>query len=443
MRRSFIASFCLVATLVTNSLTSWAASGPATPTPPPHAYTRGVITDINGQVSAASNRWQRLVVMGLDDNARPADTTNSTYAVIDTARARLIARQRTDGSIQIATVDDQRALLYMIVQTLPVRVTGQGTSYHYDLWTIDLRSGRLRWHKLLFEGELVTVIGMTVDPPTGHLFLATIRPGSATYELTMVEPDTMKSQIQSLDGVPDHVFSDVPHRRVVVSEQAGVAGGLVSNLVAFDARDERHIWTHHFEYVASTYAAFDVKYDPAALEAWILAPGGLVTELNIGTGRVTRNIRMGYQRTTDWAQYGFDVSYRTAQTFDAWVGQGKCNIDRTDRRSARRVFINYPATTACNQPTSTLLTVAQDRDWIVTADTYLMRVFDGGSGRLIKSYDLTFNDVNGTPTGSTWTTSANVQVNGHTWVALIGEVHHQNDATGALMTGAAVLFPIS
>src|SRR5437764_555547 len=224
MKRSFIASICLVATLVTSTLTSWAASGPADPPTPPHAHTRTVIADINGQVTAASNRWQRLVVMGLDDNARPADTTNSTYAVIDTARARLIARRRTDGSIEIATVDEQRGLLYMIVQTLPTRVTGAGTAYHYDLWTIDLRSGRLRWHKLLFEGELVNVIGMTVDPPTGHLFLATIRPGSATYELTMVEPDTMKIQIQSLDGIPDHIFSDVPHRRVVVSEQAGVAG---------------------------------------------------------------------------------------------------------------------------------------------------------------------------------------------------------------------------
>ena len=87
--------------------------------------------------------------------------------------------------------------------------------------------------------------------------------------------------------------------------------------------------------------------------------------------------------------------------------------------------------------------MAQDRDWIVTADTNVMRVFNGASGRLIRSYDLTFNDVNGNPTGSTWNTSANLQVNGHTWVALIGEVHHQNDATGALMTGAAVLFPIS
>lgn len=443
MKRSFIASCSLAAALMTGTLTSWAASTPTTTPAPVQAHSRVVITDVNGQVTAQSDRWQRMVVMGPDDNARPPDTTNTAYAVIDTLHSRLVARRRTDGSIQIAAVDEQRALLYMVVQTLPTRVTGQGTSYHYDLWTINLRDGRLLRHSLLFEGEAVNVIGMTVDQPTGHVFLATIRPGSGTYELEMVEPGTMKTQIQSLDGIPDHVFSDVPHRRVVVSEQAGVDNGLVSNLVAFDARDAHHMWTHHFQYVSSTYAAFDVKYDPASLEAWILAPGGLVTVLNIATGRVTRNIAMGYQRTTDWAQYGFDVAYRTGRTFDAWVGQGACNIDRTDSTANRHAFIKYATTATCAAPTAKLLTVAQDTGAVVTADSNVMRVFNGATGRLIVSYDLMFKDVNGNLTGSTWNTSANVRYNGHTSIGLVGEVHHQNDATGALITGAVVFYPVS
>lgn len=439
MRKPLIAACSLA--LATGCLFGGAARAD---TAPPHASEQVVITNINGQLYTNSDKWQRMAVMGPDDNARPPDQSSTTYAVVDTAKARLVSRMRTNGTIEIATVDDQRGLLYMVVSTLPTRVTGAGTSYHLDLWCVDLRSGQLRWHKLFYEGEAETVAGMTVDPASGHVFMATIRQGSGTYELSMIEPSTMKVQIQSLDGIPDHVFSDPVHHRIVVSEQTGADQALVTNLVAFDAGNEAHVWTHKFQYIASTYAAFDVQYDPRTLQAWILAPGGLVTQLNIGSGRITRNIPMGYQRSTDWKQTNFAVDLHDNRSYAAWVGgltangtATNCHIDLTNNTPARKTFVSY--NDPCGQQNASLLMVDQFNGWIVTADTNALHVFDNNQGKEIKTWGLT--DASGQ--GSTWNTAAPIAVNGHMSVAFVAEVHHQNDATGALITGAVTFVPIS
>jgi hypothetical protein len=417
---------------------------PATPTPKPpqRVASHAVITDVNGQMSVNSDRWQRLVVIGPDENVHPADTTNTTYAIVDTVHFHLVVREHTDGVIGVAGIDEQRGLLYLAVSTLPTRLTGAGTSYHDNLWIVDLKNGKVLGQKLFYEGEPESLIGLTTDPASGHVFVVAVRPGSGTYQVMMIEPKTMATNIQNLDGIPSLVFDDAPHHRVVVIEQVGNASA-ITDLVAFDSSTEKLIWTHQLQYtelqfLSTTYQATGVKYDPLRLQSWILAPGGLVTRLNIATGAVDRNFPLGYTRSDAWQQTGvFAIDMARGRSYAGWLDASACYIDRTDGATARHNFITY--TGACGQANASLLTVDQYNGNVVVADTAALRIFSGRTAQLLKTYSLT--DDSGQ--GSTWATYDTIQLFGHCSVVLIGDVRHQNDATGALTAGAAVFLPIS
>jgi hypothetical protein len=418
-------------------------SGTPTPAPPQRVASRAVITDVNGQLSVNSDRWQRLVIIGPDENVHPADTTNTTFAIVDTVHFHLVGRERTDGVIGVAGIDDNRGLLYLAVSTLPARLTGTGTSYHDFLWIIDLKSGRVLGRKLFYEGEQESLIGLTTDPNTGHVFIVALRPGTGTYEVLMIEPKTMATNIQSLDGVPSLVFDDAKHHRVVVSELVGNDASAVTDLVAFDSATEKQVWLHQLQYtelqfLSSTYQATGVKYDPLRLQSWILAPGGLVTRLNIANGSVDRNFPLGYTRSDAWKQTGgFAIDTSRGRSYSGWMDASACYVDRTDGAAARHNFITY--TGACGQANASLLTVDQYNGNVVVADTAALRIFSGRTAQLLKTYSLT--DDKGQ--GSTWVTSDAVHLFGHCSVVLIGDIRHQNDATGALTAGAAVFLPIS
>lgn len=419
------------------------ATATPTPTPPRRVASRAVITDVNGQLSVNSDRWQRLVIIGPDENVHPADTTNTTYAIVDTVRLHLVGREHTDGVIGVAGIDDQRGLLYLAVSTLPARLTGTGTSYHDYLWIVDLKSGRVLGRKLFYEGEQESLVGLTTDPASGHVFIVAVRPGSGTYQVMMIEPKTMATNIQNLDGIPSLVFDDAPHHRVVVSELVGNDASAVTDLAAFDSSTEKLIWTHQLQYtelqfLSSTYQATGVKYDPLRLQSWILAPGGLVTRLNIATGAVDRNFPLGYTRSDAWKQTGvFAIDMPRGRSYAGWMDGSACYIDRTDGAATRHNFITY--TGACGQANASLLTVDQYNGNVVAADTNALRIFSGRTAQLLKTYSLT--DDKGQ--GSTWATYDTVHLFGHCRVVLIGDIRHQNDATGALTAGAAVFIPIS
>ena len=280
MIRPFIASLCVAATLATGSIAASAASpAPATPAPPPNVsslHPSTVLTDINGYVTATSASRQCLVVVGQDLDQRPFVAANTTYTIIDIGRHNLITRRNTNGTIDNTVIDDRRGVVYLTVQTVPDRTSGAGTSYHVDLWTIRLSDGRLLSRRLFYEGEAATMNAMGVDESTGHLFIATTRPGSGTYELLMIDPASMAIHIQSLEGIPDHVFVDSVHHQAVVTTQVGIAAQ-TSKFIAFDTRSENRTWSHLFQYILSSYANFAMVYNPGTQQIWSVAPGGLVT----------------------------------------------------------------------------------------------------------------------------------------------------------------------
>jgi hypothetical protein len=390
-----------------------------------------------------------LVIIGGDENVHPADTTNTTYAIVDATHFKLVGRARTDGTIGVAAIDDARGRLYLTVTTLPTRASGSTTSYHDTLWAVDLRSGKLISKNLFYEGEQENLIGMAVDPGTGHVFIAAVRPTTQTYELLMIDPAAMAIKIQSLNGVPNLVFNDSTHHRVVVALQVGTGAQAVSYLDAFDSKTERLVWAHQLQFLqlqflTSTYAATGVQYDPVKLLAWILAPGGLVTRLDIGRGVVDREFRVGYLAKRAWTQTGgFAIDMSRNRSYASWMDASgtqtlTCFVPRTDTAQNSHPFISY--TGSCGQPTASLLAVDQLNGNIVTADTNMLRIFSGKNSAQVASYSLV-DPV--TSHGSTWVTSATVYGNKHCFAVLIGDVNYYNDATGALTQGAAEFIPIS
>jgi len=438
--RPFIASLCAAATLATGTVAaSAAAPPPATPPPPPNVsslHPSTVLTDINGYVTVASAARQRLVVVGQDLDQRPFVAANTTYTIINIADHRLITRHNTNGTIDNTVIDNRRGVVYLTVQTVPDRVSGGGTSYHVDLWTIRLSDGRVLSRHLFYEGEAATMTAMGVDEPTGHLFIATTRPGSGTYELLMVDPGSMAIHIQSLEGIPDHVFVDSVHHQAVVTTQVGIAAQ-TSKFIAFDTRSGSRTWSHLFQYILSSYANFAMVYNPGTQQIWSVAPGGLVTVVNAANGSVARQIQMGYTRPDGWAQVGFALDASHNMGYAQWAA-GSCNIDRADRgASERSVAITYSGS-PCGTAGSTLIAVDEAHQLIVTADANAIHVFNT-RGKEVRTISL----INAKGAGSSWFTYTTIQQGGHMSVVFISDVDHQNEATGAVTTGAAVFVPMS
>lgn len=440
MTRPFIASLCAAATLMAGTVAASAASTPPTPTPPPNVsslHPSTVLTDINGYVTATSTSRQRLVVVGQDLDQRPFVAANTTYTIIDIARHRLVTRRNTNGTIDNTAIDDRRGVVYLTVQTVPDRQSGAGTSYHVDLWTVRLSDGRVLSRRLFYEGEAATMNAMGVDEATGHLFIATTRPGSGTYELMMIDPRSMDIHIQSLEGIPDHVFVDSVHHQAVVTTQVGIAAQ-TSKFIAFDTRSEARTWSHLFQYILSSYANFAMVYNPGTQQIWSVAPGGLVTVVNASNGSVARQIQMGYTRPDGWAQVGFALDATHNLGYAQWATPTSCNVDRADRaRDVRKVAITYSGS-LCGAAGSTLIAVDNARQLIITADTNAIHVFNT-RGHEVRTISL----INAKGVGSTWFTFTTIQQGGHMSVVFISDVDHQNEATGANTTGAAVFVPMS
>lgn len=433
----FIAALGLTATLVAGATAASADTAP--PALPSIAvlHPQAVLTDINGMVTVFSTKWNRMVVVGQDDDARPFVAQNTTYAVIDIAGHRLVSRRNTNSIIDSTVIDEQRGLAYLTVGTTPTRVTGAGTSYHLDLWTINLRNGRLLSDRLFYEGEQATVNAMGVDAPSGHIFIATTRPGSGTYELMMVDPSSMSLHIQSLEGTPDHVFVDSLHHRVVVTTMEGIQA-TTSLFIGFDTRTERREWSHLFTYTLSSYTNYAMVYDDHTKQIWSVAPGGLVTVVNTSNGSIARQIQMGYTRPDGWAQVGFALDVTHDMGYAHWTAPNSCDVDRASVGAAvRQTFVNY-AGYPCGAANATLITVDEARQHIFTADGTALHEFST-AGKLLKTYSML--DAKGQP--STWFTSTTIQQGGHATLVIVSDVYHQNEATGADTTGAAVFVPLS
>ena len=436
MIRPFIASLCVAATLASGAV----AASAAAPPPPPNVsslHPSTVLTDINGYVTATSAARQRLVVVGQDLDQRPFVAANTTYTIINITDHHLVTRRNTNGTIDNTVIDDRRGLVYLTVQTVPDRQSGAGTSYHVDLWTIRLSDGRVLSRRLFYEGAAATMNAMGVDESTGHIFIATTRPGSGTYELLMLDPRSMDIHIQSLEGIPDHVFVDSVHHQAVVTTQVGIAAQ-TSKFIAFDTRSENRTWSHLFQYILSSYANYAMVYNAGTQQIWSVAPGGLVTVVNTANGGVARQIQMGYTRPDGWAQVGFALDASHNMGYAQWAAPAACNVDRADRNaSMRNVAITYSGS-PCGAAGSTLIAVDEARQLIVTADSNAIHVFNT-RGKEVRTISL----INAKGAGSSWFTYTTIQRGGHMSVVFISDVDHQNEATGANQTGAAVFVSMS
>ncbi len=83
---------------------------------------------------------------------------------------------------------------------------------------------------------------------------------------------------------------------------------------------------------------------------------------------------------------------------------------------------------------STLIAVDEGRQLIVTADANALHVFNT-RGKEVRTISL----INAKGAGSSWFTDTTIQQGGHMSVVFISD----NEATGAVTTGAAVFVPLS
>ncbi len=441
MTRKFIAALGVSAALVGVTTIGARATAIPPPTTPPQNVAalnpQVVLTDVNGLVTAQSASLQRLIVVGQDLDQRPLVAANTTYAVINTTTHTMLSRRNTNGTIDNTAIDEQRGVAYLTVATLPTRISGAGAAYHIDLWTVSLRTGKLLSDRLFYEGEAETINAIAVDSPTGHIFVASTRPGSGTYELTMINTSDMSLHIQSLQGPPQNVFVDSAQHRVVVTLSVGIAA-TTSQFDGYDSRTEKHDWSHLFQYILSSYSNFAQVYNPRTQQIWSVAPGGLVTVVDAATGHIARQIQMGYTRPDAWSQVGFALDTDRNVGYAQWAGAPDCFVDQANERAAiRSTMIDYSGY-PCGAASSTLIAVDEATGYLVTADSQALHVFNS-SAHLIRTVGLL--DSKGQP--SSWFTWATLQNGSHMTVIFSSDVAHQNEATGAVTTGAIVFVPIS
>lgn len=434
-----VAIGCALASVIPSGKAAWAAHSSL-----PQA--QQVITYVNGQVLQTSTRFNRLVVIGQDENARPPVAANTAYAIIATDHPHLVARNVVNGIIDNVGIDDERGIAYLSVGSYPFKTSLNSPSYHEDLWAINLKSGRLLWHRMFYQGEAEVVGAMGVDSGTGHVFVASSRQGSQTYDLTMINPSDMSLHVETLLGTPDHVYVNSKAHRVAVSTVVGQTGATTSRFEGYDTRTLRHVWSHPFTYVAAAYATFATFFDNRTQQAWALAPGGLVTQVDVASGRITRQVQMMFNHPDNWHLNGFAVNTRTEQAYATWDGDWKehgdstCHVDSVNPASGHHTplfdysFNKTPDDSfPCGAANATLTQVDEANNRIVTADGKAIHVFDARTHKQVKSVNLVGKDG----TTSTWVASTAIQRPHGVSVVFISDVPYQNQGTGAVIAGAA------
>ncbi len=404
-----------------------------------HPHT--VITTIAGTLVASNVKDQRLIEVGVDLTTGPqASPISNVFALIDTKNYTLLARVATTGSIEGVAIDEGRWLAYLAVDT-PVSLgpSDPYTSYHLDLWVVDLHTGRVVKKLLVFEGGPITVAGMATDSSANRVVLATTQ-NDATNDLFIVDPVSQALYLASLEGVPNTLFMDGTAHRAIVGLQMHVALPGATRFVAFDTRKGGRAWNRAFPY---RMRGFSATYSARTQQVWYAAPGGLITVFSARTGGLSKQIQADYDTPTGLGpSTGFVVDTTRSVGYLRWIAGSYCSVDAaTQSKGTRRViyrdhyslcssaYFDYTVAMAVNEATGTVEMAGQ------TGITLL-----SGTGKLLSLYAITEHSGIGALQPSAPVTL--LQSGKHSTLVLFRTVPHVDEVTGAPTSGAVVLVQV-
>ncbi len=221
----------------------------------------------------------RLFVAGSMHN------TDAGYAVVDTARGRLVRTGTVQAQVISLGVDSIRERGYLLLENDP-NTTG------VRILSVDLSNGRVLWD-IYFQsyGLSTTLIYLkapaVIDPTTGNVFFEVLS-GFDTGFLR-VSPSGADLGWQALEDdifyTTSQFWMDGPHHRFVVLESNYVDKAI---LKFFDTRPHHPSFTRDIPYKPVTMAV-----DPRHGRLWALAPGNDVVIYDTTTGAMRAQIGRG------------------------------------------------------------------------------------------------------------------------------------------------------
>ncbi len=400
-----------------------------------------VITSISGTLLASNVKDQRLIEAGVDLTAtRQINPVSNIFAVIDTRSYNVLSRVTTTGSIGGVTIDEDRWLAYVAVDTaVALSPSDPYTSYHLELWVVNLRTGRVVNKVLVFEGGPITVSGIAIDSAANRVVLATSQ-NDATNDLLVVDPVSQSLHLASLEGVPNDLFMDAQAHRAIVALQMATPAPGSSRFVALDTRTAHRTWYRGFPY---RLRAFSVTYSARRQQIWYAAPGGLITIFNAGTGKLNKQIQMSYTTATGLGDAtGFVVDTTRNVGYLRWVAGNYCSVDAAIQSNGTRgviyqdhfsscfnVYSDYVLAMAVNEATGTVEMAGQ------TGITLLST-----RGKVLSQTAIT--PRTGIGTSQTSAPVALMQSGKHSTLVLFRTVSRIDVNTGAPTSGAVVFLQV-
>lgn len=233
----------------------------------------------------------RLFVAGSMHN------TDAGYAVVDTARGRLVRTRTVQAQVISLGVDSVRERGYLLLE-------GDPGTVGFTILSVDLSNGRVLWD-IYFQsydlsGALIYLKAPAViDPTTGNVFFEVLSVSSNAPGFLRLSPSGADLGWQALED--DDIFyttsqfwMDGPHHHLVVLESNYVDKAI---LKFFDTRPHHPSFTRDIPYKPVTMAV-----DPRHGRLWALAPGNDVVIYDTTTGAMRAQIGRGNSFIADQAR---------------------------------------------------------------------------------------------------------------------------------------------
>jgi hypothetical protein len=390
---------------------------------------------------AASARDHRLIEAGTDlDGVQQPNSPSNAFAVVDTRTYSVLARSTVQGSIARVAIDESNWLAYLAIGRLvTISPSDPYSSYHLELWRIDLHTGRVVSQILVYEGEPLTVAGIAVDTSIGRVLLTTTH-NDASNDLFIIDPVSQALHLVSLEGIPGALFVDNVHHRAVVGLQLPAVDPAESHFAGFDTRSGRRVWSRTFAYGLRAYST---TFNALTRQVWYQAPGGLITVLSAATGQTIKFVQMDYSSPAGLGTaMGFVIDPARNVGYLRWDVTGLCTVDAASAISGSRHPIYQDHFSPCyntNYDYATLMAVNEASGTLEIAGQTGMTLLTG-NGRLLHQYAI--SDQSGLGPASSSPALTVLQNGAHSSLVLLRTVPHQDQITGAPSTGAVVFVPV-
>ncbi len=269
----------------------------------------------------------RLVTTGLIDTPAP---TRSGLLVVNTQKARTVARIVVTPNLQVIEDDSPRGVFYLDRQPM--------TDVQSKLIeTLNLRTGRID-RTVSFTTPGATILA--IDPPTGHAIASVTSGYSQTLQLLSSPGVVLRTRATPLSG---SAYVDAPHRRLIFVSTTGQGNATPTQpvtIVALDMASLATAWTRVLPYQPA-YSTID----PVSGRMLVLAPGGRVTIIDTVYGGI---VGVAHPRTpvSTLAPSGqtplIAIDWRRRRAFLATAGTATRTIDVADwSTGVRRTLVSY------------------------------------------------------------------------------------------------------